>query len=68
MSASKLSIRKLDAHGPLDDVVVRVELERSPAFPPGFELVRYYRMRYSSLTGWSHRGPGSALSFWLAFI
>jgi len=23
---------------------------------------------YSSLTGWSHRGPGTALGYWLAFI
>jgi hypothetical protein len=49
-------------------VQVRVEIEPNPAFPPDFELVRYYRMRYSSLTGWSHRGSGSALTYWLAFI
>jgi len=65
---STVSIWTLDARGPLDDVVVRVELEPNPAFPPGFELVRYYRMQYSSLIGWSYKGPGSALTFWLAFI
>jgi hypothetical protein len=61
-------IRALDARGPYDDVQVRVELEPDPAFPPGFELIRYYRMRYSSLTGWSHKGRGSALGYWLAFL
>lgn len=68
LEASTVSIRALEARGPLDDVQVRVELEPSSALPPGFELVRYYRMRYSSLVGWSYKGPGSALSFWLAFL
>ncbi len=68
LGASTVTIRALDAHGPLDDVVVRVELEPNPRFPPGFELVRYYRMRYSSLVGWSYKGRASALSYWLAFI
>ena len=68
LRASSVTLRTLDAHGPLSDAVVRVELEPNPAFPPDFELVRYYRMQYSSLTGWSHKGPGSALTFWLAFI
>lgn len=68
LEASRLTIRTLDARGPLDDVQVRVELEPSSGLPPGFELVRYYRMRYSSLTGWSHKGRGSALSYWLAFL
>ena len=67
-ASTAVRIRTLDARGPFDDVQVRVELEPDPALPPGFELVRYYRMRYSSLTGWSHKGRGSALSYWLAFL
>ncbi|MHB1192717.1 MAG: hypothetical protein ACYC6F_06685 [Longimicrobiales bacterium] len=67
-AAAAVGIRTLDARGPFDDVQVRVELEPNPALPPGFELVRYYRMRYSSLTGWSHKGRGSAMTYWLAFI
>ena len=68
LRVSSVTLRRLDARGPLNDVMVRVELEPNPAFPPDFALLRYYRMRYSSLTGWSYKGPGSALSFWLAFI
>ncbi|HSW31030.1 MAG TPA: hypothetical protein VLH75_16215 [Longimicrobiales bacterium] len=68
VASTAVGIRTLDARGPFDDVQVRVELEPDPALPPGFELVRYYRMRYSSLTGWSHKGRGSALSYWLAFL
>jgi hypothetical protein len=66
--SSAVRIRTLDARGPFDDVEVRVELEPDPAFPPGFALVRYYRMSYSSLTGWSYKGRGSALGYWLAFL
>jgi len=67
-ASGAVTIRKLDAHGPLDDVHVRVELEPAPALPPGFALVRYYRMRYSSLTGWMHKGRSDAVLYWLAFL
>ncbi len=67
-TSDAVRIRALDARGPFDDVHVKVELEPNPALPPGFALVRYYRMRYSSLTGWSHKGRSSPLSYWLAFL
>ena len=67
-ASGAVRIRALDAHGPFDDVHVRVELEPDPALPPGFELVRYYRMRYSSLTGWTHEGWSNPVSYWLAFL
>ncbi|GMV05116.1 MAG: hypothetical protein AMXMBFR53_13960 [Gemmatimonadota bacterium] len=66
VEASRVSVRALEARGSLDDVVVRLELDPNPAFPPGTELVRYYRMRYSTLTGWSHKGNATKLSWYLA--
>jgi hypothetical protein len=68
LSAGKVRIRSMSAHGPLDNMVVRVELEPSADLPAGTELTRYYRMQYSSLTGWRHRGNATALSWYLAIL
>ncbi len=68
LGASAVTLRALSAHGPPDDTVVRVELEPSASLPAGTELVRYYRLRYSSLTGWSHREPASALTYYLGWF
>lgn len=66
LGASDLSIRTIAARGPLDDMVVKVELDPNPAYPPGTELVRYYRMSYSTLTGWMWEGNASVVSWYLA--
>jgi hypothetical protein len=69
LGASQVKIRDLSARGPLDDLVVRVELEPNEALPPGTELVRYYRMSHSLTTGWRHRGGhASALSYYMALF
>lgn len=68
LGASEVTIRSLKARGRLDNLVVRAEIEPDSGFPPGTELVRYYRMQYSSITGWRHRGPASALSFYLTLF
>ncbi len=66
LQASSVTIRSLAVRGPLNNAVVRVELAPSPALPPGTDLVRYYRMRYSDLTGWTHRGNATVINWWLA--
>jgi len=66
LQASSVSIRSLAVRGPLNNAVVRVELDPNPALPPGTDLVRYYRMRYSDLTGWTHHGNTTVISWWLA--
>lgn len=66
VQASSAAIRSLAARGPLDNAVVRVELAPGPALPPGTDPVRYYRMRYSALTGWTHHGNATVLSWYLA--
>jgi hypothetical protein len=65
LAAGDVRIASMRAKGPLDDLVVRIELEPSPGLPPGTERVRYYRMEYSSVTGWRHRGDATALSWYL---
>jgi len=64
--ASSVTIRSLAARGPLDNAVVRVELGPNPALPAGTDLVRYYRMQYSEITGWTHRGRANVLNWYLA--
>jgi len=66
--ASSVTIRSLAVRGPLDNAVVRVELAPNPALPPGTDLVRYYRMQYSEITGWTHRGRATALNWYLSAI
>jgi hypothetical protein len=64
--ASSVTIRSLAVRGPLSNAVVRVELAPNPALPPGTDLVRYYRMQYSDLTGWRHHGSATKLDWYLA--
>jgi hypothetical protein len=66
VEASSIGIRSLDVRGPLRNMVVRAELEPHPALPVDVERVRYYRMRYSALTGWTHHGSANVLSWYLA--
>jgi hypothetical protein len=66
LEASQVSIRSLAARGPLDDMVVKVELDPNPAYPPGTGLVRYYRMSYSTVVGWMYEGNASVVSWYLA--
>ena len=68
LGAAQVEIRNLSARGSLEDLVVRVELEPNEAYPPGTELVRYYRMTHSLVTGWRHRANSSALSYYLALF
>jgi len=64
--ASSVRIRSLAVRGPLDDAVVKVELAPNAALPAGTDLVRYYRMQYSEITGWTHRGRANVLNWYLA--
>ncbi len=66
VGASSVTIREIAVRGPLDGAVARIELAPNPAFPPGTDLVRYYRVRYSEITGWTHAGRANVLSWYLA--
>lgn len=68
VDAFDVSIRSVAARGPLDDTVVKVELDPNPAFPPEFDLVRYYRMRYSVFLGWTYERDSKALLWHLALF
>jgi len=49
-----------------DDAVVRVELAPGPALPPGTDLVRHHRVQHSVITGRTHHGSATVLSWYLA--
>jgi hypothetical protein len=63
LAAGGVRIRSKRAKESLDDLVVRIDLEPGDHLPAGTELVRYYRMEYSTITGWRHRSDAS----WFAF-
>lgn len=66
VQASTISIESLEARGPLDHTVVRVRLAPHPAYSPDAERVRYYRMQFSEITGWTYHGTANVVSWYLA--
>jgi len=68
LEANEVEIESLTARGPLDDLIVRVTLQDGPHLPPDEDRVRYYRLEYSSLTGWHFRRRVSALQYCLKLI
>ncbi len=66
--ATTVTIRSLAVRGPLNNAVVRVELNPSPALSPGTPLVRYYRAQYSDFTGWRHHGSATVVNWYLAAL
>ena len=53
---------------PNETLIVRADIRVAGKTPPDGRSVRYFRMEYSGLTGWRHRGEATALSWWLALI
>jgi hypothetical protein len=68
LATDSVRFRTVSGRGSPDDMVVRVEIEPSSAHPPDTPYVRYYRMEYSTVTGWHHRGNVTALAYHLAFF
>ena len=57
----------VSARGRPSRTIVRVEIDPGRAHPPGSPTVRYYRMSYSTITGWRHNGHTTAVGYYLAF-
>lgn len=68
LAAQKITFPSVSARGMWDaqdggEVIARVEIEVDGGPPPDGEPVRYYRMRYRPLSGWSVRGQTSVWSY-----
>jgi hypothetical protein len=68
LRAGTIAIESLDARGPLDDTVVRVRVAPNAAYPSDTELVRYYRMQFSEITGWTYHGRTNRVGWVLALF
>jgi hypothetical protein len=66
--ASTVTVKSVAVRGPLSDAIMRVELNPSPALPPGAPLVRYYRTHYTDGIGWFHDGSSTRLLWDLAAL
>jgi hypothetical protein len=60
----ELELVSVSARGSGEDVVVRVEPRIHGQVPPDGKEVRYYRMSYSTLTGWRVRHETTAFSYY----
>ena len=68
LDTQKITFPSVSAHGAWRDggeVVAKVRIEVNGGPPPDGVSVRYYRMRYRSLSGWNVKGRTSAWAYWL---
>jgi len=52
LARDRVTFRSIKAHGALDDIVVRADIRVDGGPPPVGDRVRYFRMHYSTITGW----------------
>lgn len=65
---SSVTIKSIAVRGPLSHAIMRVELNPSPALPPGTKMIRYYRTHYTDGIGWFHDGNATVLLWYLAAL
>lgn len=63
-----VEITSVTRHGTGTDPVVRVQVHYKNGGPPNAKPVRYLRMRYSSVTGWTVQYEVSKWSYYLAVL
>ena len=72
LAAQRIEFPRVSLHGAAGqgdrDVVARVEILVDGAPPPDGDSVRYYRMRYRTLSGWKVGARTGAISYWLALF
>lgn len=65
LASRRVEIESISAHGLGENAVVRVSVLVDGKPMPDGRTVRYYRMRYSPLTGWTFKQEVTAFSYWL---
>lgn len=67
LASDSVEFLSLSGRGRPDRTIVRVEVAPGSARPPDTPAVRYYRMEYSTITGWRLERQVSAVSYYLSF-
>lgn len=62
--AQQLEFVAVTPHGHARNLVVKVELAPNPAHPPHMPTVLYFRMKYSSMIGWSPVPQSASVETW----
>lgn len=68
LSRDRVTFRKIAARGLLDDIVVRVEIQVDGGAPPVGDRVRYFRMHFSTITGWIMDYETTVVAYYLNFF
>lgn len=66
LATDSVQLASISARGRPARMFVRVEVTPGTASPPGWDGVRYYRMKYSTITGWHMERETTAVSYYLA--
>lgn len=54
LKTKSLNIISMTSRGGVDSMAVRVEIEKNDAHPPSMSYVQYYKLEYTSVSGWHH--------------
>ena len=65
---SQVELSSLSGRGSVDNLAVRVEIEPNKAHPDGMSYTQYYRLKYSTLTGWQYVRDISSLQYHLSMF
>ncbi len=68
LSRDRVTFRKIAARGLMDDIVVRVDIQVDGGAPPVGSRVRYFRMHYSTITGWIMDYETTVIAYYLNFF
>jgi hypothetical protein len=65
LSRDRVTFRTISARGAFDDLVVKVDVRVDGVAPPVGDRVRYFRMHFSTVTGWIMDYETTAVAYWL---
>jgi hypothetical protein len=68
LSRDRVTFRTISARGALDDLVVKVDIRVDGGPPPVGDDTRYFRMHYSTVTGWIMDYETNAVAYYLNFF
>ena len=58
----------MTARGSLKSMAIRVVIDPNEAHPPEMPVVRYYKFKYSEISGWTHSRDLTAFRYYLTLF